>query len=275
MIDITDDTQNSADSLHEPGHHANAGSNILREAMLLTSNKPTKSATNKKLQGSNNPVGKFIKDLHTPVQIAGIAQLYGLDALKLEAQAQCEGGDRESRIAQADLAALQGIVNYLNKQRSTSIRWIGSEFLVAIGRIPCRILTIEQQRFEELHRGNHRCSHLYTNYKQGTIYRCPLPECGGATMNQKGIKRAITAHHKTSHRDLQQIQFTFKIEMARGWGYLSVPQRTELGGSAQGAVSTQDQSEGSVHWSRDVPKSQELDGEVDTECQRAKKTSGQ
>ena len=90
-------------------------------------------------------------------------------------------------------------------------------------------------------------------------------------MNQKGIKRAIAAHRKTSHRDFQQIQFTFKIEMARGWDYLSVPQRAELGGSSQDAVSTQDRSEGSAHWSRGVPESQELDEEADTECASTKK----
>ena len=84
-------------------------------------------------------------------------------------------------------------------------------------------------------------------------------------MNQKDIKRAITARRKTVHRDLQQIQFTFKIEMARGWDYLSIPHRTALGGSSQDAVSTQERAEGSVHWSRGVPGPQELDEEVDTE----------
>ena len=171
--------------------------------------------------------------LSAPVQIQDIARLYGLDALKLEAQAKSEGGDREGRAAQADLAVLQGIGDYLRKQRTTSIRWAGGEFLVTISRIPCRILTIEQQRFDELYRGNHRCSHLYTNYTQGVIYRCPLPECGGATVNQRGIKRSLAAHFKAFHRDLQQIQFTFKIEMARGWDYLSIPDRPITGASSQ------------------------------------------
>ena len=104
-------------------------------------------------------------------------------------------------------------------------------------------MTIEQQRFDELYRGNHRCSHLYTNYTQGIIYRCPLPECGGATVNPRGIKRSLATHHKAFHRDLQQIQFTFKIEMARGWDYLSIPDRSAPGTSFQQVVSSQEQSE--------------------------------
>ena len=190
-----------------------------------------------------NPVDAFIKRLHSSVQIAEIARLYGLDAVKLEAQAQCEGNSSESRAAQADLTVLQGIATYLTKHRTTSIRWTGAEFLVTVSRIPCRILTIEQQRFEELHRSNHRCSHLYTNFKQGTIYRCPLPECGGATINQRGIKRSLAAHHKAFHKDLQHIQFSFKIEMARSWDYLSLPERLGTGGSSQEAISTQGRPE--------------------------------
>ena len=239
VIDVTDSTQNSVDTKKNSDPTCNTEALSPVNKGPKTDGRPAGSGARKGLRARGNPVDNFSSALSEPVRIQDIARLYGLDALKLEAQAQCEGGDRESRAAQADLAVLNGIGEYLKKQRTTSIKWTGSEFLVTISRIPCRILTIEQQRFEELHRGNHKCSHLYTNYTQGIIYRCPLPECGGATVNQRGIKRSLAAHFKAFHKDLQQIQFTFKIEMARGWDYLSIPEHSASGTLSQPQVPAQ------------------------------------
>ena len=258
-IDVTTDTQESGDVAlkNDLRHLADThGSQVNLRTAQKTAKEPLHKGT---LGGCAGPLDKFTQSLAAAVCLSKIARLYGLDAVKLEAQAQGETDSGESRVARADLDVLQGIVRYLNKQRASSVRWSGTEFLVVLHRIPCRILTIEQQRFDALYRANHKCSHLYTNYKQGTIFRCPLPECGGATINQTGIKKTLVAHHKAYHKDLANIQFTFKIETVRGWDYLSIPERGDKRGPVhQASFVHAGVSRGESEGEREGPTSQHL-----------------
>ena len=232
VIDITTDTQESGEATRKGDQGQQIGLHGSQSSQELQQMEATESSSEVALERQLSPMDRFARNLGIAVCLPEIARLYGLDAVKMEAQAQGDENCGESKTARADLAVLQGIVQYLNRQRTSSVKWSGTEFVVVLNRIPCRILTIEQQRFDELHRTNHKCSHLYANYKQGTIFRCPLPECGGATINQNGIKKTLVAHHKAYHRDLSNIQFTYKIETVRGWDYLSIPERANRGSLA-------------------------------------------
>ena len=59
-------------------------------------------------------------------------------------------------------------------------------------------------------------------------------------MNQKSIKRALVAQNKAYHKELQHVQFTYKIEMARGWDYLSIPTRVGTKGTSHARTSIQE-----------------------------------
>ena len=95
-----------------------------------------------------NPFTQFVLALKKPIQTIKIARLFGLDIPKLEALAQGEGSDRDSKAAKADLGVLQEIKLHLETRRGGSIKWRNNEFVVALKLIPSRILTVEQQRFD-------------------------------------------------------------------------------------------------------------------------------
>ena len=64
---------------------------------------------------------------------------------------------------------------------------------------------------------------FFTDYTKGSIHRCPLPNCGGATINYANIKRARVTHNKAYRRKLKGVPFVYCIEMGKSWGYLSYP----------------------------------------------------
>ena len=135
---------------------------------------------------------------------------------------------------------------YLQNQRSGGFKWSGKAFLVNLQRLPCRILSVERQRYDELCRTNHKKSHLFTDYTKGNIYRCPLPNCGGMTINYANIKRALVSHNKAYHRTLKNVQIAYCIEMGKSWDYLSYPADPPGGGGPRGVswdLGSQDRSQ--------------------------------
>ena len=183
---------------------------------------------------SCNAIDQFHYALRREVLIQNIARLQGLDHERLVTLATVDGEDLDQRSARADLNVLEGIKSYLHEQRTSVIRWGGRSFVISLKKLPCRILSIEKTRFDELFRNNHKCSHLYTNYSKGSIYRCPLPGCEGATLNYVNIKRAVGAHNKTYHRQWLDVPLTYKIEMGRGWDYLNCGSLEHAGNDIRG-----------------------------------------
>ena len=253
IIDISADTQNSAASQQILQESTTAKNIAMATPGLMPPTRPKgRPQARQSSTIADKPLDNFIHRLKEQVITHDLAQIYGLDKWNLEASAKEETTDAEGRAAQADLKVLKGIATYLERQREHTARWSGSEFMVTLGKIPSRILTIEQRRFEELQRPNRCCSHLYTDFRQGAIYRCPLPGCGGATINQRSIKRALVTHHKAYHKELQNIQFVFKIEMTKGWDYLTIPPRQNNASISGDTGSTQGRSDGGGRLSQET-----------------------
>ena len=119
---------------------------------------------------------------------------------------------------------LRGLRRYLEHQRTKVIKWSGRGFAILWERLPCRILSIEKQRYDELARNNHKRSHLYLGYQRGIVSRCPIPGCGGAAINYGNIKRAIATRNKAYHKNWTHINLAYRVEMGRGRDYLKVPE---------------------------------------------------
>ena len=103
----------------------------------------------------------------------------------------------------------------------------GNKVHLVLYRLPGSLLTIEEKRCESLSRTGHRLAHNYTRLLGHPIYRCPVPGCGGATINSSSIARSTPVHFRAFHRDLSAI-FIIRIELRNGWDCIQVPEQ-EIG----------------------------------------------
>ena len=163
---------------------------------------------------ADDPVADFVKELKEPVSIQYLARMYGIDLCNLKASLAKESDSNEYRMAEREMQVLEGIQKYLKDARETIYR-SGEVFHVKISPLPCRILSVEQRRFQNLLHSNHRSRHTYTNVGAGVLYRCPLPGCAGATLNQASVKRALLPHCRAYH-NTDSLRFVFNIESKRG-----------------------------------------------------------
>ena len=191
---------------------------------------------------------RLIIALREEVTLESIAVLQGMDMAQLREAAGAEGSQVEQRSAKMDISVLEGIQRYLSEQRTKVIKWDGNHFVITLRRLPCRILSTEKTRYDELFRSNHKRAHSYTDYRKGGIYRCPLPGREGATLNYGNIKRALSAHNKAYHKAWLGLKLAYKIEMGRGWDYLNfdTPQdnaKMNLRGKSMELVSSQSTSQ--------------------------------
>ena len=159
--------------------------------------------------------------LQEPVCRRELARLYGLDLTKLDMLLEQGAEDAGTRAAIRDLDVLEGIVNYLESARK-EIHQAGDVFQIHIPQLPCRILALEKMRFENLLRANHKFRRDFTNVGAGILYRCPLPGCGGPTLNQASVKRALLPHCR-AYRNADEICFAVCIDAKRGREMLLFP----------------------------------------------------
>ena len=59
------------------------------------------------------------------------------------------------------------------------------------------------------------------------MYRCPLPGCGGAVLNQQSVRRALLPHCRIYHQTADALRYTFHIEAKRGPEVLLFPPSNE------------------------------------------------
>ena len=170
---------------------------------------------------AGDPVQDFISELHEPVTIQSLALMYGVDLSSLKASMAKENDTTEYRMAEREMQVLEGIQKYLMDSRK-QIHHLGGVFHVKISPLPCRILSVEQRRFENLLHSNHKSRHTYTNVGAGVLYRCPLPGCTGATLNHASVKRALLPHCRAYH-NTDSLRFVFNIETKRGREALLFP----------------------------------------------------
>ena len=173
--------------------------------------KTTKVGLNQSL--TEDAVNDFIRELKEPVAIDSLAKMYGVDLACLKASLAKETDSPEFRAANKEMQVLEGIKKYLTESRA-DVKQSGNVFHFKIPPLPCRILSIEQKRFENLLHSNHKNRHTYTNVGAGVLYWCPLPGCAGATLNQASVKRALLPHCR-AYRNTESLRFVFNIETKR------------------------------------------------------------
>ena len=108
---------------------------------------------------------KLEAQLKRPVNIRELAMRYGLDYDRLQkiVDTQEEAGEdkKTTREARRNLGVLKSIQRYLQTARST-MTITGNKVHFALQRLPCSLLTIEEQRCESLSQTGHRLAHIYT-----------------------------------------------------------------------------------------------------------------
>ena len=148
-----------------------------------------------------------------------------MDLQKLTKLQQSDVEDSETRSAVRELGVLSGIAEYLETSRK-GIRRVGNIFQVKIPQLPCRILPLEKSRFETLLHTNHKFKHEFTDVGVGFMYRCPLPGCGGAALNQSSVRRALLPHCRTYHQS-NTLRYAFHIDAKGGREVFLFPPVTE------------------------------------------------
>ena len=178
-------------------------------------------------QHSKDTMKKFEEQLQRPVDIRDLASRYGLDYEKMEKVVEKEdevGEDKQAtREARRNISVLKGIQRYLQTARA-AMKIQGNRVHMVLHRLPGSLLTVEEKRCEALNRSGHRLVHNYAKLLGNTIYRCPVPGCGAATINSASIARSTPVHFRAFHRDLDII-FVIKIELRNGWDFIQVPEQ--------------------------------------------------
>ena len=136
-------------------------------------------------------------------------------------EAKQEENAAQKRSAERELSVLGGTASYLQQARN-KIQRSGNVSYVLTQKIPSRILAVDKNRLDALLHGNHRLSHNYTDIRVGMKYRCPIPGCGGAIINQHSVKRALAPHCKV-YRRTTAVRFSFYIETKCGWEVFLYP----------------------------------------------------
>ena len=167
------------------------------------------------------------EQLQQPVDMHELATRYGLDYGKLTKTIgeQVEIGEdkKAMRDARRNLSVLKNIERYLQTTRA-AMRIQGNKVHLVLDRFPGPLLTIEEKRCESLRRAGRRSARDYTKLSGHAIYRCPVPGCGGATINPASIPRSTAVHFRAFHRDIEAI-FVIRIELRNGWEYIQVPEQ--------------------------------------------------
>ena len=175
---------------------------------------------------ATDPITDLEIELKEPVDKQALARVYGLDLSKLTELQTKNENDSATRSATRELNVFQGIVDYLETSRKQITR-VGNIFQVKVPQLPCRILAIERIRLEARLHSNHKFKHDFTDVGVGFMYRCPLPGCGGAVLNQQSVRRALLPHCRIYHQTADVFRFTFHIEAKRGPEVLLFPPVSE------------------------------------------------
>ena len=165
------------------------------------------------------------KKLQEPIDIVNLAMSFGLNYRKMQGLIEKQddmGRDCKSvSEAERNVTVLQGVRRNLSTVR-TSMKSEGHRFHCVLHRLPCARLAIEEQRCNALRRAGHKLAHNCTRADGPAIYRCPVPECGGATINTSCVSRSLQTHFRVFRRDLE-VTFVVRKVLRRGWGYLQIP----------------------------------------------------
>ena len=188
-------------------------------------NKKGRAKQQSQTQGSSDSMARLEEELRKPVDIKDLAARYGLEYDRIKKLADTEdevGEDKKAmREARRNVNVLQAIKKYLETTRAT-IRLQGNRVHMVLYRLPGSLLTVEEKRCESLFRTGHRLAHNYTRHMGQAIYRCPIPGCGGATINSSSIARSTPVHFRAFHREIEAI-FIIRIELRNGWDHIQVP----------------------------------------------------
>ena len=98
----------------------------------------------------------------------------------------------------------------------------GHRLHFVLQRLPCALLTIEEQKCSALHRAGHKLARNYTRAAGPAVYRCPHPDCGGATKNAYCVSRSLQTRSQVFRRDLEVTRVVRKDPRC-GWDYLQIP----------------------------------------------------
>ena len=91
----------------------------------------------------------------------------------IKEQDEMSAGRRLVSEAKRNVAALGGIRRHLTTVHS-AMRPDGSKFHPALRRLPCALLTVEEQRCDALYKAGHRLVRKYTRTNGAAIYRYPV-----------------------------------------------------------------------------------------------------
>ena len=190
-----------------------------------------KSKQNPSKTQSKDPVKDLDDKIRQPVDIHALAARYGLDYEKILKQSNEDeegiGADKKGqREARRNAQVLKTIQKYFQTSRA-AMKIQGNRVHLVLYRLPGSLLTIAEKRCESLSSTGHRLAHNYTRLLGHPIYRCPVPGCGGATINSSSIARSTPVHFRAFHRDLSAI-FIIRIELRNGWDCIQVPEQ-EIG----------------------------------------------
>ena len=156
------------------------------------------------------PMGDFVRRLRAPAILEVLAQLYGEYLAHLQAVTSREGRTSGKRPATREILTPASIVDYLETWRGT-VQHAGRGRSVTLPRLPRRSRAVEGDGWDALRGENPTCAHNWAAKMGGEMYRCRLPGCAGATLNQFRVRRAIPAHCDAYHKSLA-INLTFRIE---------------------------------------------------------------
>ena len=172
-----------------------------------------------------DPIADLEIELQEPLDEKELARIYGLDLQKLLMLQQDDEDGPETRPAIHKLEVLSGIDEHLETS-SKQIHREGNIFQVEIAQLPCRISSQWKSRLETLPHTNHKFKHDFTDVGVGFMYRCPLPGCGGAALNQASVRRALLPHRRAYHHT-NALRFAFHIDAKRGREVFLFPPVTE------------------------------------------------
>ena len=141
--------------------------------------------------------------------------MYWIDPKKLDQLREEDEDSPEARSAVRELEVFGDIIKYMEKTREEITR-DGNITHINIPQLPIRISSIEKKRFAATIQANHIFKRNLTRVSKRYMFRCPLPGCAGAPINQRSAKRALGPHCRMYHAT-GQMRFAFRAQGKKDW----------------------------------------------------------